>query len=282
MTYSTTFKNGFNAARWFIILIYLVITVVCAFGKTPFINEIAPIISILTIFSAVWFHGLVRYGTKNLIVFFLVTWIVSNFFEALSIQVGFPFGYYYYDKLIGPRLFQVPFIIMLAYFSAGYVSWILANVLLNQYSTRLRGSTLFVVPVIAAFLMVMWDLCMDPLCSTIGSLWVWRDRGLYFGVPLQNYFGWFFVVYIIYQLFALYSSTFYDGEAINTEVLHYKWFWMEAVAVYGILGLTQIVQFIGATDHLETYGSMALISVFTMLFVALISYLKIKENKQLV
>lgn len=281
MTHTQSFNNGFNEVRWFIILIFLAITILCSFWKTPFANEVAPIISIAAIFSAVWLHGTVRYGIKNLIVFFLITWIVSNFFEALSIQMGFPFGHYYYDKLIGPRLFQVPLIIMFAYFSTGYASWILANVLLDQYSTPLKGRNLFFVPIIAAFLMVMWDLCMDPLCSTLGSLWVWRDGGLYFGVPLQNYFGWFFVVYIIYQLFAFYSSKFAVDDSNKNDVFHSKWFWMEAVAVYGIQGLTQIVQFISATDHLEIYGSMALITVFTMLFVTLISYLEIKKNKQL-
>ncbi|WP_162262393.1 carotenoid biosynthesis protein [Legionella brunensis] len=33
-----------------------------------------------------------------------------------------------------------------------------------------------------------------------------KDGGQYFGVPLQNYFGWFFVVYIIYQIFAAYIA----------------------------------------------------------------------------
>lgn len=282
MTHSYWFKNDFNVIRWLIILIYLIITIACAFWKTPFANAIAPIITIAAIFSAVWLHGTVRYGIKNLMVFFLMTWLVSNFFEALSIQTGFPFGHYHYDLLIGPRLFQVPLIIMLAYFSMGYVSWILAHVLLDQYGNQLKRGNLFFVPLISAFIMVIWDLCMDPLCSTLGSLWVWRDGGLYFGVPLQNYFGWFFVVYIIYQLFAFYCSKFDSIGSEKQTIVYSKWFWLEAAAVYGIQGLTQIMQYIGATEHLEIYGSMALISVFTMLFISLISMLLIKECKQLV
>ncbi|MCL9684734.1 hypothetical protein [Legionella maioricensis] len=61
-----------------------------------------------------------------------------------------------------------------------------------------------------------------------------------------------------------------------------KIFWLEAVAIYGILGLSQLVGFIGATDHKDIYGSMAMITLFTMMFVTLISYLKIKGSNQLV
>ncbi|KTD57535.1 carotenoid biosynthesis protein [Legionella shakespearei] len=274
--------QGLNGVRWLIILIYLAITLLCAVWKTPFANQVAPVITVVAIFSAVWLHGTARYGTRNILIFFLITWLVSNFFEALSIRTGFPFGHYYYDKLIGPRLFDVPLIIMFAYFGTGYVSWILAHVLSGQYSKPLSGRNLFFVPFIAAFIMVMWDLCIDPLCSTLGALWVWRDKGEYFGVPLQNYFGWFLVVYIIYQLFALYCSKFDVISEGKRKLFSTRLFWLEAVAVYGIQGLTQIVQFAGAKEHLDVYGSMALVAVFTMLFVTLISFLRIQDDDRLV
>jgi len=33
---------------------------------------------------------------------------------------------------------------------------------------------------------------------------VWQHGGAYFGVPLTDFLGWYLVVYVIYQLFALY------------------------------------------------------------------------------
>lgn len=281
MTDLSTSNDGFSATRWFVISIFLCITFISGFWQTHFVNAVSPIIVILAIFIAVWLHGIERYGIKNMIVFFIITWVVSNFFEALSIQTGFPFGNYYYDKLLGPRLFQVPLIIMLAYFGIGYTSWTLAQVLLGQQSNRLAGRNMVLVPLIASCVMVMWDLCMDPLCSTIASLWVWRDGGPYFGVPLQNYFGWFLVVYIIYQGFAFYIAKYDVIYSSKMTIYLSKIFWLEVVAIYGIQGLTQWVQFLGATEHLDIYGSMALITLFTMLFVTLISYLKISQSNQL-
>jgi uncharacterized membrane protein len=267
--------------RWLFILIFFLITIVGAFFYEGIMKDIIPIVSILSLFIAVCLHGYERYGLKNIFIFFMITWVVSHFFEALSIQVGFPFGHYQYVNLVGPRLFEVPLIIMLAYFGTGYASWILSNVLLDQYSKTLSSYKIVIVPLIGTFIMVMWDVCMDPISSTIGSLWVWRDGGVYFGVPIQNYFGWFLVVYIIFQLFALYISKF-DRLVTNNRVLSSKTFWLEAVALYGIQALSQLLNPFTQTDHMEIYSSMAMLTVFTMIFVALLSYIKIRESKELV
>lgn len=278
MTENKVTKNRASIVRWIVITIYLVATLFSAAWHGAVAELFLPIILVLAIFISAFLHGTERYGIKNILIFFIITWLVSHFFEALSIQTGFPFGHYYYDKLAGPRLFEVPLIIMFAYFGTGYASWILAHILLGQYATKLAGKQLFIVPLIAAFIMVMWDLCMDPLASTVYSLWVWKDGGLYFGVPLQNYFGWFLVIYVIYQVFALYISK-NDVMAISKHhVFSSKNFWREAVAIYGIQGLTQIVDPFGASTHLEIYGSMALITVFTMMFVALLAALKINMS----
>ena len=56
--------------------------------------------------------------------------------------------------------------------------------------------------------MVMWDLTVDPISSTLQGLWVWTTPGAYFGVPISNFFGWFLVVYLFFQIFALYISRY--------------------------------------------------------------------------
>ena len=86
----------------------------------------------------------------------------------------------------------------------GYLSWILANILTGQYSKKLGGKQIFIVPFIATFIMVMWDLTVDPISATLQGLWVWANPGPYFGIPLSNFFGWFLVVYIFLQIIAIY------------------------------------------------------------------------------
>jgi uncharacterized membrane protein len=264
--------------RWMLIAIYLLVTLVSPFWNTPFSQNFLPIALVCSIFITACLHGKARYGVKNMVVFFIITWAVSHFFEALSIQMGFPFGHYYYDQLAGPRLFQVPLIIMFAYFGMGYVSWSLANVLLDNAGNKLQGMQKVYVPLIATFIMVMWDLCMDPGASTVSSLWVWQDGGSYFGVPIQNYFGWFFVVYIIFQLFALYISHFEVNTKDQLKLFSRKMYWMEVVALYAIQALRQLIDPFGANNHPQIYESMALVTLFTMGFVAILTYLHIKNS----
>ncbi|MCE0721697.1 MULTISPECIES: carotenoid biosynthesis protein [Legionella] len=278
MTENVATSNRGSIIRWTVITIYFLTTLFSAAWHGPLAVVFLPIILVFTIFISACLHGKERYGLKNLILFFIITWLVSHFFEALSIQTGFPFGHYYYDKLAGPRFFQVPLIIMLAYFGTGYASWILAHILLGQYAEPLAGKQIFLVPLIAAFIMVMWDVCMDPLSSTVYSLWVWRDGGPYFGVPLQNYFGWFFVVYIIYQIFAVYIAKHDVMARSKHPVFSSKNFWREAVAIYAIQALSQLVDPLGASTHFDISASMALITVFTMMFVVLLASLKINAT----
>ncbi|MDP1603341.1 MAG: carotenoid biosynthesis protein [Legionella sp.] len=261
--------------RWTLIALFFLITLVSGFVYSGIMQVIIPIASVLTFFLAMFLHGNERYGLKNIIIFFVITWVVSHFFEAMSIQIGFPFGYYHYDKMPGPRIAEVPILIMLAYFGTGYASWILSNVLLNQYNKKLAGHQIFLVPLIATFIMVIWDLCMDPIASTVGSLWVWRDGGSYFGVPLQNYFGWFLVVYIVFQLFAVYIAKYDNYYPARSAVFASKIFWMEAVAVYAVQALSQLTNPITQTDHMDIYGPMVLVTIFSMVFIVLISWIKI-------
>lgn len=256
--------------RWIFVALFFFVTLVGNFDLGETLNNITPVLSVVVLFIASILHGTKRYGLKNIAVFFAITWIVSLFFEALSIRTGFPFGHYYYDKLIGPRILDVPLVIMLGYFGMAYFSWILSHVLLGQYSQKLTGGMIFLIPLIGTFIMVFWDLCMDPLSSTIGSLWVWKNGGSYFGVPLQNYFGWFFVVFIFFQIFALYISK-YDEK--QPEIFLSRSFWLEAASLYGIQGLSQVASPFTISSHSDIYGPMALVAFFTMMFVTLLSFI---------
>ncbi|CAN5417256.1 hypothetical protein BH10PSE19_BH10PSE19_15500 [soil metagenome] len=271
--------HTFNKIRWLFIALFFLVTVAGNFFYGKLIEDSIPILIVLSLFIAVILHGKARYGIKNMLIFFILTWLISHFFEALSIQTGFPFGHYYYDKLAGPRLFQVPLIIMPAYFGMIYISWMLSHILLRQYSKKLQGAQVFFLPLIAAFIMVMWDLCIDPQASTIASLWVWPNGGAYFGVPLQNYFGWFLVVYSILQIFALYiaRNDLYDAQKL--KLFSSKLFWQEIVALYAIQTLLQLLSPFTQTQYMEIYKPIALIAVFTMLFVTLLAFIIIENTE---
>lgn len=264
--------NTIKIGRWLLIGVLFVTTALLLIF--PQAEATIAIIGAIIISVFAFWHGSQRYGLKNMIIFFLITWVISNFFESFSIVTGFPFGNYHYE-MPGPRLADVPLIIMPAYFAMGYVSYMLAQVLTGQYSKKLKGVQAFIVPLTASFIMVMWDVVMDPPASTINQQWIWEDGGNYFGVPISNYLGWFFVVYAFMQVFSIFLAKCDK----RPEKTYDKYFWLEAAVIYGIQGLSFIIPAFVNEKNPEIYSSSALICVFTMMFVALLSAINIINNK---
>ena len=197
-----------DAARiglWFLIAVYAATTLIPRF--VPAFGTLLDIaLSVAAALAFAWIHGSIRYGSRAIMAFLGIGFLVSNIMENLSILTGFPFGHYYYTANLGPKLFLVPLLIGPAYFGTGYVAWTLANVILDEPDRRRDITSLVGLPVVAAFIMTSWDVCFDPILSTVAHDWIWRNGGGYFGVPLVNYLGWYLTVFIYYQLFAVYLA----------------------------------------------------------------------------
>jgi uncharacterized membrane protein len=169
-------------------------------------------------------HGALRYGVRGIVIFTGLCLVIGNFLENLSIVTGFPFGHYHFTEVMGPKIFHVPVLLGLAYVGMGYVSWTLGVLIAGKHQNRI-----WPIPLIAAFIMVAWDLSMDPIWSNLVHGWVWHNGGAYFGVPISNFFGWYLTVYLIYQSFALYLRRRPPlGPAPPS------WFWRLAVIFYGV------------------------------------------------
>src|SRR6266566_3859620 len=187
---------------WVLVVVYAVVELVNP--VFPLHIPIPFVVLIPVVFGLI--HGAIRYRWNGIATFIVICLVVSNILENTSILTGFPFGHYHYTSgsALGPKLFLVPVLIAPAYFATGYLAWALSNVLIGEVRRESSALTTFAVPFIASFLMVVWDLCLDPGASTVRHTWIWEQGGGYFGVPLTNYLGWFFTVYLFFQLFALF------------------------------------------------------------------------------
>lgn len=269
--------KSFNKFRWALILLFLIVNIIMIFSySNQYLLTIDTFLVTAFLFIIAVFHGTKRYGKKNTTIFFIITWAVSFFFENLSIHTGFPFGFYHYSPSLG--LLTVPLIIIFAYFSVGYLSWMLSHILTGQYHKKLEGKQIFIVPFIASFIMVIWDITLDPISSTLQGLWIWTAPGAYFGVPISNFFGWFLVVFIFFQIFALYISK-YDLKPEKALNDFNKPYWSEAAAVYGIVGLGTILSIF--YQYNDVTSSMALITVYTMIFLTILALINIWNNPDL-
>lgn len=276
-------------AIWAVIGVFLLY--VCASDIPGLIPPSLSAITITTLLTAVAvLHGTISYRARDLAAFFVITFVISNIAENMSISTGVPFGHYYYSDILGPKLFLVPLLIAPAYFAVGYLSWTLARVLLGAFEYRPQGWDVFLVPLVATFVMLPWDMSMDPGNSTINGAWVWLEGGGYFGVPFSNFVpGWFLTVYIFLQIFALYLYRF-SKAPVESRVIEAKAFWYQAVAAYGILALGRVVPaFVGknvqVTDPAGTtwmtgdvYDTQALVTIFTMVFIVVLSAIRIARD----
>ena len=150
-----------NRVLWAMTVLFGVFAFLKATPLAPSLMAFIPATSILVPTLFAFMHGSRRLGWPTMLTFFGIAFAVSWCLESLSIATGFPFGHYHYTDKLGPRLGTVPLLIMPAYFAMCYVSWNLAHIVLDKFDHRADTLQRFAVPVIAAFIMVMWDLSMD-------------------------------------------------------------------------------------------------------------------------
>ena len=178
-----------------------------------------------------------------------------------------------------------------AYLATGYLAWVLATTIVAKVR---RGSSWFdtlTVPLVGAFLMVAWDLAMDPVLATIDHVWVWEDGGGFFGVPLTNYLGWYFVVWSFMQLFALYSR-FY-GRAGDDPAEAPLAMTVQAIVLYVALALYYVSAWatVGASETVVDRAGLswqtasitetsAVMAIFVMIFAATVATIRLVQTER--
>ena len=276
---------------WLLVALSVALSVI---GAMPSAASIAGSLSIVGTLARLLFaliHGSQRLGWRKLSMLFAITCVVSWCYESMSIATGFPFGHYVYTAELGPKLGTVPVMIMPAYFGVCYLAWVLAHVLLDKLDRQIDSSSLFAIPVISAFIMVMWDMSIDPASSTVKHEWIWQDGGSYFGVPFSNFLGWFLCVYTVFQFWAIYLIRAKQVEHCPLD--SHKSSWYLPIVLYGSIFLQPIMAAALTANGTVTdassqvwslkalYESLGLVSMFTMLFVVCLAFFKVHSNSKL-
>lgn len=279
-----------SVGLWVLTIAFAFVTIGQNIWNTDYATvSILSALQLIFIVIFVFWHGIKRYGLKGIVIFFFIVQIIGNIMENLSISTGFPAGHYHYAQSAGMLfLFQVPIITGLMYFAYGYLAWVIANILLDKIDSRI-SSWLYtlILPLTASFVMVMWDVVMDPINSTIGHNWIWENGGGFNGVPLTNFLGWFLTTYLFYQIFALYLHK--RADRIRSQ--EGKSFWVMPVLLYLITGMSYVLIYIfayngavaDATGHIwdvkGIYETAAIMGLFTMAFPSFLALVKLLQSK---
>lgn len=129
--------------------------------------------------NAVRRWGALRAGTAS-----ASTAVATAAVERIGTRTGLPFGRYAYTDALRPQIAHVPVIVPLAWFGMGLPAREAAHSALGARSSPTTRITL------GAVAMTAWDLFLDPQMVGEGY-WAWARRGVYRGIPLSNFAGWF-------------------------------------------------------------------------------------------
>ena len=172
-----------------------------------------------------------------------------------------------------------------AYFGVGYLAWMMTQLMLGDANRDWSRRTMFQVPLIASFLMVVWNLSSDPLLSTLRQAWIWRDGGSYFGVPVINFFSWYLTTYIFFQLFS-----FYLVKTPPQKIQASREYWYQPVTLYGSIACMLMLTGVSApaagsvsdpagmvwSVH-QIYAVCALVCTFTMGAFTVLAFLNVSR-----
>ena len=141
--------------------------------------------------AAVLLFGLLTVGTRKTLIFFVVASIIPLSMELLGTSTGFPFGPYAYTNFLGFKIAGlVPYSIPLSWFYMGFVSLLLASVIVDRSGARHRTAWSLALGV---YFLTVWDLSLDPAMASERlpiHFWMWYQGGPYFGMPISNLVGW--------------------------------------------------------------------------------------------
>jgi putative membrane protein len=146
--------------------------------------------------------------------------------EVIGSRTGVPFGAYSYTDVLKPQVAHVPVLIPLAWLMMIPPSWAIGAVLaphrpLLQYA-------------IAAGAFTAWDLYLDPQMVK-WDFWRWKRKGVYLGIPVSNYLGWFAVAFVIALVFSMISR----AAPVHLVIQVPK------APLVGVFVITWLLQFIG-------------------------------------
>ncbi|MBI4592782.1 MAG: carotenoid biosynthesis protein [Candidatus Rokubacteria bacterium] len=140
--------------------------------------------------------GVADLGWRRTFRFGAWVWALAWLAEYSSTRTGVPFGLYHYTGTTqGQELYlaDVPVMDSLSFTFLAYASFCLARASLDP-----RRAPRPVVAGLAGALMMLLDVVIDPVAVRgdqwfLGRIFYYPAGGLYFGVPLSNFAGWWLV-----------------------------------------------------------------------------------------
>ncbi|MCK4365310.1 MAG: carotenoid biosynthesis protein [Thermoplasmatales archaeon] len=243
----------------------------------PLSETIFMIIWILLFLIIVVIHGWKTLGFREIIVFFLIAYIITLLYEYTEAGGwGEWFGCRcYYGDLLGPKfLGKIPYIIPLTWSISLYCTFTMTNIIFNRIKTTRESDEkaspkwflkIFGMGIITGLIMISWDLINDPVLVSMGA-WSWPNGGIYYGIPIWNYAVWIemsavvFITYNIYLLKVKKNQIYIGGNKRSSYTFLVVILYLMMLLIYGIYAVYEEVMYVIPWATIAM-GSAAVITV---------------------
>jgi uncharacterized membrane protein len=191
-----TLHNTSDFLSYGLLALWLITMIALPIAQWTWGDAILPFgITIAAIFqaSAVFVIVQQQWGWAKSLQILAIVALVSWGAEYLGSTTGYLFGSYDYSERLQPQLFGVPLLIPIAWFMLFPSSWLMAQLILGE-GASIRHKAAFAA--ISGLALTAWDLFLDPQMVAWG-FWHWETPSGYFGIPFENYLGWWLVATLI-------------------------------------------------------------------------------------
>ena len=178
------------------------------------------------------------FSSKNkksfMVILLLIIFGVS--IENIGVIYGVPFGSYVYSDYLGIKLLHTPIAIGFA--------WVMLTILASSFiKNNISLKNLF----LGAFILTSFDLIIDPVSVNVMGAWEWESSGIYYGIPLSNFIGWFLTSFLAMIILLIFKPKIsYFGKFPGIIILTFFWIISitELMIIPSILGLIIIIYFL--------------------------------------
>jgi putative membrane protein len=129
---------------------------------------------------------------------------------------------------------------------------------------------------LASFLMMYLDIIIDPVALRgdrwfLGKIYYYPEGGIYFGITIANFLGWFFACFVIVRVYLILESLILrDSLTTATGVLDYRYKALGSGGLYfGVLGFNLFMTFWIGEVLLGVVGAIIILPLIVMIALAL-------------
>jgi uncharacterized membrane protein len=193
-----------------------------------------------------------HFGFKRTLLFGIAGYLIAWLSELSSIHNGFPYGYYHYlENTKGKELWilGVPLMDSISYVFLAYASYSFSLLIISPLTRskwilyvletmKIRGS--LYARILGAILFVYLDIIIDPVALKgdrwfLGQIYEYPGGGVYFGVPLSNFCGWFVTGFFMIYAFQKIDSWLHRTNVPDRYGYQYPWRYLVGPVLYSVV-----------------------------------------------